>query len=161
MKYKIYNETPSNKIQVFTCLISHWHLNQKYLKNMLVLRNSCTDIYLLVIYCCLCVGSCPNDWIESRVDKDLCYFLTDKSIAWEFLDEVRLNKYRSVQELCSSSKLFRYFWFNFISSSLLRSYCWEGLVWFGLSDRVWIGLVCLFHRQTKKLNNFLILINLT
>merc|ERR1711936_122796 len=33
------------------------------------------------------LSSCPNDWIESRDDKDLCYFLTDKSITWEFLGE--------------------------------------------------------------------------
>ena len=35
-----------------------------------------------------------------------------------------------------------------------------GWVWFGLSDWVWFGLVCLFHRQTNKLNEYLILINL-
>ena len=58
---------------------------------MLVLRNSCTDTYLLVIYCCLCVGSCPIDWIESEDNKDLCYYLTDKTLTWEFLDEVRLK----------------------------------------------------------------------
>ena len=35
-----------------------------------------------------------------------------------------------------------------------------GWVWFGLSDWVCFGLVCLFHRQTNKLNKHSILINL-
>merc|ERR1712025_805219 len=35
----------------------------------------------------LSLGSCPNGWIESKDNKDLCYFLTDKSITWEFLGE--------------------------------------------------------------------------
>ena len=42
------------------------------------------------------------------------------------------NKYRSVQELRSSSKLFRYFWFNFLDEvnfEFIVEKVWFGLVW--------------------------------
>ena len=34
----------------FSCLLSQWHLNQEYLEYMLVLRNSCTDMYLFILF---------------------------------------------------------------------------------------------------------------
>ena len=53
----------------------------------------------------------------------------------------------SVQELRSSSTLFRYFWFNSIWNSCFWIICWEDLVWFGL-DR-WFG-------QTDRQNKFIL-----
>merc|ERR1712142_1101181 len=44
-------------------------------------------LFWLIFQTAALLSSCPNDWIESRDDKDFCYFLTDKSIAWEFLHE--------------------------------------------------------------------------
>merc|ERR1712183_52456 len=44
-------------------------------------------LILLIFQTAALLSSCPNDWTESKDNKDLCYFLTDKSITWEFLDE--------------------------------------------------------------------------
>ena len=83
------------------------------------------------------------------------------------------------QNKVSYSTLLRYFWYF---KKQFWIYCREGLVfwvWFGLlridslDERmffgllwlnlllfVWLSLLWFFHRQTNKLNNFLILINL-
>ena len=93
--------------------------------------------------------------------------------------KVSANKYRSVQELRSSSKLFRYFWFNLFQA--VNFDCWEGLVWFGLDRRfeqtennfflvcfdwvwfVWLSLVwfgLLIPQTHKQIKYCLILVNL-
>ena len=80
----------------------------------------------------------------------------------------RPNKYRCVQELCSSSTFFRYFWFNFSWSSYFEfivEKVWFGEVWFGLDRRFgptllcfgWVWFGCSTDKQTN--NNYLILIN--
>ena len=103
-------------------------------------------------------------WALARV----CYVWTLVFFRWYEWDMSK-NKYRSVQELRSSSKLFRYFWFNLFQA--VNFDCWEGLVWFGLDtqfeqtennfflvcfDWVWIGL--LTPQTHKQINNYLILI---
>merc|ERR1711936_515192 len=59
------------------------------LSRMVKLKGHMFFIWLiwLIFQTAALLSSCPNGWIESKDNKDLCYFLTDKSITWEFLDE--------------------------------------------------------------------------
>ena len=76
---KFLNQTkPSQQsIQKFYFLLYQWCLNQKYLTSMLVLRNSCTDLYLssfvqILVRCSVGISrqtflfSCGYKWITYR-----------------------------------------------------------------------------------------------